>query len=154
MITVSGNRDSVQKRFDDYVFYSPDGCWYWTGPMQTSGYGRMWLNSREDGAHRISYKLFRGEVTKGLFVCHSCYNRLCVNPDHLWLGTADDNNKDAKRKFRSAFGSRNGMSKLSEAEVIEMRSTIKRLCKDMALKYNVSIKSVRLIVQGQRWAHL
>ena len=77
------------------------GCWVWTGNVRNDGYGRTKFRGKDWGAHRLSFTVFRYPVPDGLFVCHTCDRPLCVNPDHLFLGTALDNNGDAKRKGRS-----------------------------------------------------
>jgi hypothetical protein len=85
-------KDGLEK----FVFYSIDGCWYWIGGVQTKGYG--WFRSRL--AHRVSYSIYKGIDPGNLNVCHSCDNKLCVNPDHLWLGTTNENIQDKMKKGR------------------------------------------------------
>ena len=98
---------SVESRFWSKVEKS-DGCWIWRASKLKDGYGQFRAYYRSWAAHRFAWRLEFGEIPKGLFVCHHCDTPACVRPDHLFLGTARDNNQDASTKGRSAFGDKNG----------------------------------------------
>lgn len=86
------------------VTISPTGCWLWTGLCNPLwGYGRYAYRGRDVPVHRQVYKVIYGvSLTREQYVCHACDVRNCCNPDHLWLGTNSDNQKDAGRKGRHA----------------------------------------------------
>lgn len=76
------------------------GCWLWTGPTFPGKEYGISRKGKKRFAHRLSYEAFRGNIPKGLCVCHSCDVPSCVNPDHLWIGSAKDNMADMIRKGR------------------------------------------------------
>jgi hypothetical protein len=79
---------------------SPNGCWTWKGWKNAKGYGRFQIELNSVIAHRVSFFLDTGTLNENLLVCHSCDNPSCVNPAHLFLGTAKDNAYDCIAKGR------------------------------------------------------
>jgi len=98
------------------------GCWIWTGVVDSHGYGRACFRGERIMAHRLSWRMINGILPRGVCVCHRCDNPICVNPDHLFIGSHGDNSRDMVRKNRQAFGGKNGNAKLTAADVIAIRS--------------------------------
>lgn len=102
-------------------------CVNWEGCIQWNGYGKLRRNDKSLLAHRVAYANAYGEVPKGMWVLHKCDNRRCVNPYHLFLGTAKDNTQDMIKKCRGSWGhskgERNGKAKLKDSEVRAMRKS-------------------------------
>ena len=91
----------IERFLTKYEVDSKTDCWLWTGWKTSKGYGGFSLNGKDVGAHRVSYMLFKHDVDEKLSVLHTCDNPSCVNPDHLFLGTQQDNMLDKKSKGRS-----------------------------------------------------
>lgn len=92
-------------RFWSKVDKGDDGewgsCWLWTARTNHFGYGEFWFRKTIHKAHRVAWILVNGEIPDGLCVLHRCDNPSCVNPEHLWLGTKCDNNRDKAEKGRA-----------------------------------------------------
>lgn len=136
----------------------PDGCWRWTAARASGGYGHFKPEGVGPGAamekaHRAAYRLFRGEVPAHLIACHTCDNRACVNPRHLFLGTNDDNMADRQAKGRQAIGERIGCARLTAADVIAIRSTDEPIWK-VAKHLGVGEATVAQARRGATWGHL
>ena len=107
------NKQAIEPRFWAKVTKT-SCCWHWTsarsGGLSGDAYGLFWVGGkkRSEYAHRVSYEMHKGPIPRGLLVMHSCDNPLCVNPEHLFVGTAQDNANDASNKNRLAYGERNG----------------------------------------------
>lgn len=137
-------------------------CWEWMAQLNNKGYGVIWVSTK-DGchlAHRISYTLFVGNVPAGKFVCHKCDNPSCVNPRHLWLGSAKENTGDMMSKNRVAKGLMQvGRRKLSVDDVRAIRAEYKRGVlgyglKAIAKRRDMSVSAIRAIVTSQTWWYI
>ena len=134
------------------------GCWLWTGGKDSYGYGSFRGDFDEEQhhrAHRFSYAYFKGPITNGLSVCHTCDVRGCCNPDHLFLGTTAENmaDRDAKGRTKGGKGERNGHAELTEVQVREILADPSTQTK-IAYKYGISKATVSNIKTRHTWAHL
>lgn len=164
--------DNIKKRFESKILLGMlDGCHYWTGQVDSCGYGVFHIKNSKFSAHRISYIINKGDL-KNLLVCHSCDNPSCVNPDHLFLGTHQDNMNDMKRKKRaigivrkmrsykyvSSFNinctpssrKRLKLCRIS-ALVIRDANKIGLRTKDIARYFNAGLATIRDVVSGRTW---
>lgn len=144
------------------------GCWKWLAATWGQGYGYLWLNGKNVRAHRIAFVLGNQlAIPAGVLVCHTCDNRSCVYPDHLYLGSVADNYSDMIDRGpgrpplpsmrRRARGERVGNSVLKEGQVREIRAICRRSDRTMAdvgQQFGVSSVMVRKIAIGDWWAHV
>lgn len=159
-------RTPIEQRFWKYVRKTAT-CWLWTGATTNGGYGVInggGRGSKIVRAHRLSYEMHNGIAPGELDVCHVCDNPRCVNPAHLFLGTAAENVEDMIGKGRDLEGRKNRprgeghhQAKLTDEQVIAIRAEYAAggtSLNKLAVKFNVSKRGVLNIVKGAVWKHL
>jgi hypothetical protein len=143
-----------------------DACWEWIGAEFGKGYGGFWLENDWWRAHRAAWYMFNGPIPDGMMVCHKCDNRKCVNPKHLFLGSASDNAQDCTTKGRNpsqaqpeklARGERCGAAKLTEGDVVDIRQryAVGNVSqRQLAADYGVDQGTIKHAIRGTTWAHV
>lgn len=139
-------------RFASKTVRDSSGCLLWTGSVNKDGYGLFWLNRKYETAHRVAWRWANGSIPEESCVLHRCDTPPCVLPEHLFLGTQQDNVADKVAKTRQARGETSGLAKLTWSEV----SLIRRLANQhsrmaLARRFNVSKRAIQFIVQGKTW---
>ena len=149
-------RNTVEN-FWSKVIKSAGGCWEWTGHKLPFGYGHICWGQKMTLTHRLSWRLTYGEIPEGLCVLHKCDNPSCVRPDHLFLGTYLDNNRDMAAKGRSQVGSQKSSARFDEEQVLKIRAEYIRGVfgyRKLAAKYEVAYGTIFQIINRLRWKHI
>ena len=150
--------------------FAVGACWEWLGSM-SGGYGQIQFQGKVERAHRVSYLLFVGPIADGLWVLHQCDNKKCVRPDHLRLGTREENAREAVERGRMATGDRNAArlypervrrgvdqtnSKLTDDDVRAIRKRYSDGETQAALskEYGIQASHISLIVTRRAWRHV
>lgn len=157
----ASEKERYQKAVSRFLrFYLPvtdSGCWLWTAGVDGEGYGRIFDGKRKRQAHRFSWEYFKGKIPVDKKVLHCCDTPCCVNPDHLFLGTQQDNIADMFRKGRnksgSCLGEKNGMSKLTAEGVLSIRNS-DLSSRELASIFQVGQMHICRVRRGERWKHL
>lgn len=147
---MTGTRRPIAERLMRHVRKDGGGCWIWDGAKNNKGYGQIGDGTRVVLAHRVSFELRNGPIPSGMQVLHGCDNPACVNPEHLFLGTAKDNMQDMHRKGRGQSGSSHRWARLSDVDVTAIRSIVGLTQQEIADRYGVSRAAVSLIRANKR----
>lgn len=152
MIKSINKTDIDIERFESNISKT-DTCWLWTGTCQI--YGNFGMGRKVYRAHRISYLLYIGEISKNSLVLHKCDNTICVNPEHLFLGTHKDNMKDMVHKGRASkqTGELGNSAKLTTEQILKIRED-NRFQSEIAKDYNVQQSTISHIKNRKRWKHV
>jgi len=168
------------ERLDRHVMPEPNsGCWIWLGAMQSGGYGSVWFGNRTERVHRVSWIAHFGEIPERLCVCHRCDVRLCINPEHLFLGTLLENNQDRHVKGRDFIatnraaalgilakarshvrvtpsGTINANARLREEDIPAIRAAFAEgvSTHELARRYGVTQPTMWRVTSGKGWQHV
>jgi hypothetical protein len=142
--------EEAKKRFFSKV-EKTETCWIWKG-SKIRGYGVLFYK-QQIRAHRFSYMIHHGPLDKTKVICHKCDNPECVNPDHLYQGTTQENSRDASERNRIRTGSRHHKAKITEED---LKIILDRKYKgvDLAKIYGLSENHISFIRQGKSWKHV
>ncbi|WP_432444511.1 HNH endonuclease signature motif containing protein [Sporomusa sphaeroides] len=143
---------------------SNTGCWEWTGALKGKDrlkqYGHLTIGSRSKGtrktvsAHRYSYKIYKGNIPDNMDVCHKCDNPKCVNPEHLFIGTRQDNVNDRESKGRNKtphLTGDNHPSRKLTYEIVKVIRSSKESSTEISKRYGVCSSLIRAIRRGEYW---
>ena len=136
-----------------------DECWKWLGSKDKKGYGYFWDQIRNSKAHRYSWTIHYGRIQRDKIICHHCDNPSCVNPNHLFLGTHQDNanDREAKGRRKNVVGENSPNSKLTDDDVRAIRkqySSKNCTLDDLSKEFGVCFQQISRIINRKRWKHV
>ena len=134
---------------------SESGCWIWVASSDRNGYGKVKVNKQNLRAHRWSWELHNGTIPDDMQVLHRCDVPSCVNPEHLFIGTNQDNVDDRESKGRSYKLPIHRTNKVSESDVLEIRrlkGTVRVV--DLASRYGLHYSQISRIQNRRYWKHI
>ena len=140
-------------------YQKSEGCWLWTAAKNRQGYGIFGIGKKTYLAHRVSFEIHHRLDPGNFLVCHRCHNPSCVNPDHLYLGTHQDNFEDSREVILAARsqvpmqGENHPGAKLTWNDVAQIRELLAMGVKqvDIARKFNVTPTNIGAIKKGKSW---
>ena len=144
----------VIEKFEKLVIKNAEGCWGWKNILMTNGYGLIGMGKRKGmTAHRVSWIIHNGPILNQLHVLHKCDNRSCSRPDHLFLGTLNDNMADMVSKNRQMKGVNHYCAKLDVSQVRKIKELIKsgKSIFSISKMFNVNSGTIQNISVGRTW---
>ena len=160
-------KPAIDRVMEKTVWVPWSGCWIFMGAVNEAGYGIVGKGGRgagNDRAHRVTFQHFNGAIPAGMFVCHHCDTPSCCNPDHLFLGTNQDNMRDCWSKGRGSkpprnphvVGSAHPGAKLNESQVVEIRRLRREgwTLQSLAEKFGVGDVTILNVARRTRWRHV
>jgi len=147
-----------QRLLDNVRVDEQTGCWDWLKFKDRNKYGHIKVLGKSELVHRVAYQTLVGDIPSGMFVCHRCDNPSCLNPEHLFIGTNQDNIDDKVAKNRQSKigqqkGSKHSLAKLTEKDIVDIRiSTLSQ--NKLALLYGMTQSSISQIQNKITWSHV
>lgn len=146
--------ESNRRRFNEKFFsrvkkLSYSECWVWTGAISMQGYGLVTRDKKHTSSHRIAWELQYGPIPDGMCVCHHCDNRKCCNPNHLFLGTNEDNMRDMYQKNRHAKYKERKLTNAQVGNIVRQHTVEKISQRELASIYGVNRTTIARIIQGR-----
>jgi hypothetical protein len=141
--------------YQNYVV-TTDGCWLWRGSIGKNGYALIRRDGVTKKVSRIVYADYYGPIPLGMHICHTCDNRACINPAHLFAGTRLENMQDASSKGRMVWGERSHFHKLTSIQALEIRqrASAGENQTRLAHEFGINPATVSDIKRGKSWTHL
>jgi len=156
------NKEVIEKFLNNFIKGEENKCWLWFGTLH-EGYGRFMCNGEYYFAHRVSCLYYNNLIKSPLLALHirECFNKNCVNPNHLYLGTQKENQEDRSIIYPESYnhckGESNVTHKLTEQDIRDIRykkKCLKHKLHQLAKEYNITESYIGLIVQGKAWKHI
>jgi len=148
----------TKERITERVNITENGCWEWTGAHIPAGYGFIGSCYKMYYTHRLAYELWNGPIGEKMYVCHKCDNPPCCNPEHLFLGTSQDNTLDMLRKGRcqAPKGEAHWNATMTIEKIIQVKEMLREKIKGVVIAdaMGISQQMVSNIKRGKTWAHI
>jgi hypothetical protein len=144
-------------RFRGRFSINKEGCFIFGSNCDQDGYAHLSYQNKSTPAHRLSWILINGNIPTGMCVCHSCDNPRCINPTHLFIGSAQENTADRNKKSRQAMGQKQAFCKLTPENVMLMREEHfqkNQPIRKIASKYGVCFATAREAINSITWGWL
>lgn len=159
-LAVEKYKKKILKRIEGKVEpITETGCYIWTASSYGGRYGNIYYRGKVTPAHRVVWTILNGDIPSGMSVCHKCDIGFCVNPEHLFLGTHQENMIDMVKKGRNVpggvRGEKNYLAKLTEKDVRQIKTMVKTLSmKKVSMVFGVSESCINQIKRGVSWKHV
>lgn len=152
------NKKNPEEIFFQNIVKTADGCWEYQS-VDKNGYGRITISKGKTiKAHRFSFEIHNNCTASGNYICHKCDNKKCVNPEHLYAGTAKDNAKDREERsiINRKMGQTHYKTKFTNEDIKQIRADLENgvMGKDLAKKYNVSKFCISAIKLRKTWKNI
>lgn len=147
------HRSIIDRIESNYLPEPNSGCWLWTGYVANDGYGQIKINGERWKAHIMSFNIFRGGLSGGKMILHTCDIRCCINPDHLYEGDVRDNSRDMVNRGRSLAGEKHHRAKLQNHHIPLIRSA-KGKYSEIGKLFGISRTVVGKIKTRKAWSSI